>query len=53
MDITGAPYTGLVDGTEPQKKSPWEVETYSAAKGVKRTGKIAGGAMAGRVELFR
>ena len=53
MDITGAPYTGLVDGTEPQKKSPWEVETDKAGKVVKRTGKIAGGAMGGRVELFR
>lgn len=53
MDITGAPYTGLKDGTEPVKKSPWEVETDSEGKVVKRTGKVAGGAFGGRVELFR
>ena len=48
MDITGAPYTGLVDGTEPVKD-----KTDKAGKVVKRTGKIAGGAMGGRVELLR
>ena len=53
MDITGAPYTGLVDGTEPVKDTPWSVKTDKAGKVVKRTGKIAGGAMGGRVELLR
>ncbi len=53
MDITGAPFTGLVDGTEPVKDTPWSVKTDKNGKVVTRTGKIAGGAMAGRVELFR
>lgn len=53
MDITGAPYTGLVEGTEPVKDTPWSVKTDKNGKVVTRTGKIAGGAMAGRVELFR
>lgn len=53
MDITGAPYTGLVDGTEPVKDTPWSVKTDKDGKVVKRTGKIAGGAMGGKVELLR
>ena len=53
MDITGAPYTGLVQGTEPVKDTPWSVKTDKDGKVVKRTGEIAGGAMGGRVELFR
>lgn len=53
MDITGAPYTGLVDGTEPVKDTPWSVKTDKAGNVVKRTGKIAGGAIGGRVELLR
>ena len=53
MDITGAPYTGLVDGTEPVKDTPWSVKPDKAGKVVKRTGKIAGGAMGGGVELLR
>lgn len=53
MDITGAPFTGLVQGTEPVKDTPWSVKTDKDGKVVKRTGEIAGGAMGGRVELFR
>ncbi len=53
MDITGAPFTGLVDGTEPVKDTPWSVKTDKAGKVVKRTGKIAGGAMGGKVTLLR
>ena len=53
MDITGAPYTGLVQGTEPVKDTPWSVKTDKAGKVVKRTGLIAGGAMGGKVTLFR
>lgn len=53
MDITGAPFTGLVHGTEPVKDTPWSVKTDKDGKVVKRTGEIAGGAMGGRVELLR
>ncbi len=53
MDITGTPYTGLKDGIEPVKKSPWEVETDKDGKVVKRTGKIAAGAFGGKLQLFR
>lgn len=53
MDITGVPYTGLVNGTEPVKETPWSVKTDANGKVVKRTGLVAGGAAAGRVELFR
>ena len=51
-DITAVPYTGLVQGTEPVKKDPYSVELKDG-KVVTRTGLIAGGAMAGRCELFR
>ena len=32
MDITGAPYTGLVQGTEPVKDTPWSVKTDKDGK---------------------
>ncbi len=51
-DISAVPYTGLVQGTEPVKKDPYSVELKDG-KVVTRTGLIAGGAMAGRCELFR
>ena len=38
MDITGAPFTGLVQGTEPVKDTPWSVKTDKDGKVVKRTG---------------
>lgn len=53
MDITGAPYTGLVQGTEPVKENPWAVKTDKDGKVVTRTGEIAGGAMGGKVTLLR
>ena len=53
MDITGVPYTGLKQGTEPVKETPWSVKTDAKGKVVTRTGLVAGGAAAGRVELFR
>ena len=53
MDIAGAPFTGLTDGTEPVRKSPWEVETDKKGNVVTRKGKVAAGAAAGRVELLR
>ena len=51
-DITELPYTGLVNGTEVVKDTPFSVKLENG-KVVKRTGKIAGGAKAGKVELFR
>ncbi len=53
MDITGVPYTGLKQGTEPVKADPWNVKTDAKGKVVTRTGLIAGGAAAGRVNLLR
>ena len=53
MDIFDADECRVVDGTEPVKDTPWSVKTDKAGKVVKRTGKIAGGAMGGRVELLR
>ncbi len=53
MDITGVPYTGLKQGTEPVKDTPWSVKTDAKGKVVTRTGLIAAGASAGKVELFR
>ena len=43
-DVSNVPYTGLKDGTQVS------VENFKA---VKKPGKVAAGAMAGRIELFR
>lgn len=51
-DIADVAYTGLVEGTEPVKKDPYSVEVKNG-KVVTRTGLIAGGAKAGRLNLFR
>ena len=53
MDITGVPYTGLKQGTEPVKADPWNVKTDANGKVVTRTGLVAGGAAAGRVNLLK
>ncbi len=52
-DITQVPYTGLKDGSEVVKDTPFSVKLDKSGKPVKRTGKIAAGAMAGRLTLFR
>jgi outer membrane protein assembly factor BamB len=52
-DITEVPYTGLVDGKEVVKDTPFSVKLDSNGKPVMREGKVAGGAKKGRVELFR
>lgn len=52
-DISGAPYTGLKQGTEPVKADPWNVKTDKNGKVVTRTGLIAGGAFARPLTLFR
>lgn len=51
-DIAGAPFTGLKEGTEPVKDTPWSVKVENG-KAVTRTGLIAGGAFARPLTLFR
>jgi hypothetical protein len=52
-DVTDVPYTGLVEGEEVVKDTPFSVKLDAAGEPVKRRGKIAGGAKAGRLELLR
>lgn len=52
-DISGAPYFGLKQGTEPVKADPWNVKTDANGKVVTRTGLIAAGAFAHPLTLFR
>jgi hypothetical protein len=52
-DITEVPYTGLVDGEEAVKDTPFSVKLDENGKPVMRQGKVAGGAKKGRVNLLR
>ncbi len=52
-DISSVPYTGLVEGQEVVKETPFSVKLDENGKCVKRTGKIAGGAFANPLKLFR
>ena len=52
-DITEVPYTGLKDGIEPVRDTPFSVKLDKNGKVVTRKGNIAAGAKAGKVELFR
>ena len=52
-DVSDVPYTGLVDGEEVMKETPFSVKLDAEGKPVKRRGKVAGGAKAGRLELLR
>ena len=52
-DITEVPFTGLKDGSEVVRDTPFSVALDKKGNPVKRTGKIAAGAKAGRLELFR
>ena len=52
-DISEVAYTGLVEGTEVVKDTPFSVKLDKNGKVETRKGLIAGGAKAGRVELFR
>jgi hypothetical protein len=52
-DITEVPYTGLVDGEEVVKDTPFSVKLDENGKPVMRQGKVAGGAKKGRVSLLR
>ena len=51
--MSNVPYTGLKDGTEVVKDTPFSVKLDANGKPVTRTGKIAAGAIAGKLELFR
>lgn len=53
VDISDVPYTGLVDGEEVVKDTPFSVKLDEDGKPVMRSGKIAGGAMKGRVDHLR
>ena len=52
-DISEVAYTGLVEGTEVVKDTPFSVKLDKNGKVETRKGLIAGGVKAGRVELFR
>lgn len=52
-DVSDVPYTGLVDGEEVVKDTPFSVKLDKDGKPVMRSCKIAAGAKAGRVRLFR
>lgn len=53
IDIPAVPFTGLKEGTEVVKETPFSVKLGKDGKPEMRTGKIAAGAQHGRVELFR
>lgn len=52
-DVSDVTYTGLVDGEEVVKDTPFSVKLDAQGRPVKRHGKVAGGAKAGRLELLR
>lgn len=52
-DISEVPYTGLKEGTEPVRDTPFSVSIGSDGQPVMREGLVAAGAMKGRVKPFR
>lgn len=52
-EIGDAPYTGLTDGSEVVKETPFSVRLGDDGRPVMRSGKIAAGAIAGRVRHLR
>ena len=52
-DITEVPYTGLVQGSEVVRDTPFSVKLDKKGKPEIREGLVAGGAMNGKVTLFR
>ena len=52
-DLGDVPYTGLMEGEEVVKETPFSVKLDSNGKPEMRRGKIAGGAQLGRVSHFR
>lgn len=53
IDIASVPFTGLKEGTEVVKETPFSVKLDDDGNPVMRTGLIPAGAQQGRVELFR
>ncbi|MDE7443407.1 MAG: hypothetical protein K2M65_04520 [Muribaculaceae bacterium] len=51
--IDSVPYTGLVDGSEPVKETPFSVRLTADGSPEIRHGKIAGGALQGHVTMLR
>ncbi len=52
-DISNVPYTGLVDGEEVVKETPFSVRLDAEGRPVMRRGPVAAGAMRGEVRLLR
>lgn len=52
-DISTVPFTGLVEGSEPLRDTPFSVALDSVGKPQMRHGLVAAGAQQGRVELLR
>ncbi len=52
-ELGDVPYTGLTEGEEPVRVTPFSVQLGDDGKPVMRKGQIAGGAMGGRLSLFR
>ena len=52
-DISDVPFTGLVEGEETVKDTPFSVKLDADGKPVKRKGLVAAGAKAGKVEHLR
>ena len=52
-DISEVPYTGLVEGEEVVKETPFSVKLDADGKPVMRKGLVAGGAKGGKVEHLR
>ncbi len=52
-DIADVPFTGLVDGREVVKDTPFSVKLDDSGRPVMREGKVAGGASAARVRHLR
>lgn len=52
-DVSDVPYTGLTDGEEVVKETPFSVKLDKDGKPVMSRGKVAAGAKAGRLELLR
>lgn len=52
-DIADVAFTGLTDGEEPERDTPFSIRLGEDGQPLMRQGKVAAGAKAGRVELLR
>lgn len=53
IDLSEVPFTGLTEGEEPVRTTPFSIMTDSVGQPLMRRGKIAAGAMKGKVNLLR